>query len=155
MSSKKKRKLKAGENHLEALKRQMQKNGTADKFAGFTKVEGPKLSEVFLEFIAPFSEHADTDEAYRKLVTTAAFAWNIAVSPKAEQQKLSEVFVNTVVGMAGEEWRKDTRDVLMSLVRRKKLYFASDKRYIVDYRLTDTGKGYHLAMASVVQDQPK
>jgi hypothetical protein len=43
----------------------------------------------------------------------------------------------------------------MSLVRRKKLYFALDKRYIVDYRLTDTGKGYHLAMASVVKDQPQ
>ena len=154
MSAKKKRKLKSGEDHVAALKRQMQKNGLFDKFAGFTTPDGPKLSEVFLEFIAPFSEYADTDEAYQKLVTTAMFAWNIAVSPKAERLKLSEVFVNTVVGMAGEEWRKETKDVLMSLVRRKERYFAADKRYIVDYRLTDTGQGYHLAMASVVRDQP-
>lgn len=154
MSSKKRRKLKSGEDHVEALKRQMQKNGLFDKFAGFTKTEGPKLSEVFLEFIAPFAEAADTYAAYQKLVTTAVFAWNIALSPKAERQRISEFFVNTVVEMAGEEWRKDTTDVLMSLVRRKERYFAADKRYIVDYRLTDTRQGYHLAMASVVRDQP-
>ncbi len=154
MSSKKKRKLKSGEDHVEALKRQMQKNDLFGKFAGFTKTEGPKLSEVFLEFIAPFAQTAETSEAYRMLVTTAVFAWNIALSPKPEQQKLSEGFVNTIVETAGEKWRKDTKVILMTMVRRKKLYFASDKRYIVDYRLTDTRQGYHLAMASVVRDQP-
>ena len=123
------------------------------KREGFAAPEGPKLSEVFQEFVAPYTEYANTYEAYQKLIATAVFAWNIALSRNAERQRLSEVFVNTVVQMAGEERRKDARDILMSFVRRKEQYFAADKRYIVDYRLTNTRQGYHLTIASVVRDQ--
>jgi hypothetical protein len=53
--------------------------------------------------------------------------------------------------MAGEEWRKDSEDIIEMMVKRKERYFADDKRYIVDYRLTETSEEYRLAVAGFVR----
>ncbi len=138
-------------NVIKALKRQLQANGLLDGMRIATDMEGPKLSAVLLEFIEPYKKDAPTREAYEKLVTVAVISWNAALQDGSEQTKYIQTMVDAIVDMAGEEWRKDSEDIIEMMVKRKERYFADDKRYIVDYRLTETSQEYRLAVAGFVK----
>jgi len=134
------------------LKRQLRANGLLDGWRLVMDMEGPKLSAVLLEFIEPYKKDAPTTEGYDKLVTMAVIAWNAALEDGAERTKYIQAMVNAIVDMAGEEWRKDAENVIEMMVERKERYFPDDKRYIVDYRLTETNQEYRLAVAGFVKE---
>ena len=48
--------------------------------------DGVKMSKVLEEFIAPYREFADAEEAFRKLLVTAVVAWNTALFPAEERE---------------------------------------------------------------------
>lgn len=45
-----------------------------------------KMSEVLLEFVEPYKQFAQTEEAYRKMLTLAVVAWNASFLPEVERQ---------------------------------------------------------------------
>ncbi len=151
--SKKKRLQRAQQpGPVESLKHQMQENGMLDKYplaAG--KANGRKISEVFLEFIAPFRATNETQDIYEKLIVTGIVAWNAALVTGIKRQKMIDNAVQAIVDQAGETWRKDAVAAIMLLLQHKERAFPADRRLIVDYRLTDTGAAYHLAMAAIEQ----
>ena len=66
-------------------------------------------------------------------------------------QKMIYNAVQAIVDQAGETWRKDAVAAIMLLLRHKERAFPTNRRLIVDYRLTDMGAAYHLAMAAIEQ----
>lgn len=44
-----------------------------------------KMSDVLLDFVAPYRHFVNTIEAYRKLLLVAVIAWNAALLPECEQ----------------------------------------------------------------------
>src|SRR3954471_12797318 len=54
-----------------------------------------KMSEVLEEFIEPYSDLADTDEAFEKLLNLGVLAWNAALLPEDERQAIIDKTVET------------------------------------------------------------
>ena len=155
MSPRKNRQHKKTSNDsIEQLKQQMKKDGIlSDERVVLVDSEGPKISEVFLEFIEPYEKDAPTDEAFEKLLVIAVVAWNAAVLGGEEGQQLIDVTVGAIAKSAGKKWGEDAKGIIAMMMRRKENFFADDNRYIMDYRWAELEDGHHLTVAALIKDQ--
>lgn len=113
-----------------------------------------KMSEVLGAFIEPYIDLADTIEAYRRLLTVAVAAWNIALAPKAEQQKMLDEIAAAGIPADDVESHTVFREMVTMLIARKKQYFAAYTRNIIAFEVTDIGDSYHLVVASTLENDP-
>ena len=109
-----------------------------------------KMSEVLEQFVEPFLEFARTAEEHRKLFTLAALAWNVALLPPGDGEKMIAEVLNASLAAAGEQVTAEARDIVDMLVVRKRLLFANNTRQIVNIEITKTAHGFHLAVASTL-----
>jgi hypothetical protein len=110
-----------------------------------------KMSDVLFAFIEPYRPYADTDETFRKLIAVAVVAWNAALYPEDERQDRLEPILQATLP-ADEPARQEFKAVVNELIARKQKHFSEYRRMILDYELTDTGSGYHLSVASLLED---
>ena len=150
MKYRKKRKSQEAAN-LEKLKSQFLADTALKGQQVVFKSSGEKMSEVLEEFIEPYIESATTPEAYQKLIALAIIAWNAALLEETERQSLIAQSAEAILATAGEKWNKDLQDILAMFIERKQRYFANNRRYILNYHLSETKKGYHLAVISTHQ----
>lgn len=110
--------------------------------------DGVRMSEALKEFVAPYRDIANTEEAFRRLLVTAVIAWNLSLlsaeERKAHHKKILEAFP--------EEVRADARAIISELIERKERYFLEYRRMIIDYEVTDKGKDYHLVVVSTADE---
>ena len=111
------------------------------------------MSDVLERFIDPYMDAPDGAEGYRKLLTLATMAWNTSLLPEEEQTKVVEEMIVGGIPDADDEQRAGLRDLLYMMIARKQAYFSEYTRVIVDFELTETRKGYHLAVASTVEPE--
>jgi hypothetical protein len=110
-----------------------------------------KMSEVLREFVAPYWHIPDSEEAMRKLITTALVAWNAALLPEAERaENLQEIAT-----ALPEETHEDFYAIVAEMIERKDKHFAQYDRTIVDYELVDRGDDYHVSVMSFVPGEEK
>jgi hypothetical protein len=139
---------------IEQMKQQMQKDGLlSDERVDLVETEGPKISEVFLEFIEPYEKDAPTEDAFEKLLAIAVVAWNAAVLGGEEGQHLIDVTVSAIAKSAGKKWGEDAKGIIAMMRQRKENFFADDKRYIMEYRWAKLEDGHHLTVAALIKDQ--
>ncbi|MGC1375335.1 MAG: hypothetical protein WA821_03875 [Anaerolineales bacterium] len=145
---------KTPNDNIEQLKQQMKEEGIlSDERVVLVDAEGPKISEVFLEFIEPYEKDAPTDEAFEKLLVIAVMAWNAAVLGAEEGQELIDVTVGAIAKSAGQTWGEEAKGIIAAMIERKQNFFADDNRYIMDYRWAELEDGHHLTMAALIKDQ--
>ncbi len=106
-----------------------------------------KMSEVLGEFISPYRHLAKNRNAYESLLAIAILAWNVAILPEDQEQKLIDEALQQVVKLDFLV-KQDVKSFLNALIARKKNYFADNKRYIMDFQLQEIGNRYHLSVAS-------
>ncbi|HKZ85590.1 MAG TPA: hypothetical protein VJ793_18285 [Anaerolineae bacterium] len=111
-----------------------------------------KMSDVLADFVEPYSHLADTEEAYRKLLTLAVLAWNASFLPKNKQQEMIDQVIDGGIPTGTEELRAGLKDIVRMLIARKQKHFAEYKRNMIDFELTDTGTGYRLTVASTLDE---
>ena len=109
---------------------------------------GEKMSEVLEEFLAPYTHIPKAFDEYNRLVAVGIMAWNIAILPSAERQQLLDKAFETLPALSGHVARQDLKAILDELIERKERYFGGNKRFVLDYRLSDTKAGYHLSVIS-------
>lgn len=109
-----------------------------------------KMSDVLEDFVEPYREMADTQDAFRKLLTLALLAWNAALLPEDRRRAMIEDTIGAGFSRATEEERAQVRLLVEALVRRKEGYFAENQRAIISFELTDTGNNYHLSVMSTL-----
>ena len=68
-----------------ALGRRVKENFPHQKVSVGPLSDGIKMSDVLEEFVEPYLEFAETEEAYRKLLSVAVVAWNVALFPEKGQ----------------------------------------------------------------------
>lgn len=102
------------------------------------------MSEVLMEFLEPSAEHWRTEEELQKLLTLGLVAWNGALLSGPER----EVFIQDMAQALPPEARPDMRSIVEEMIRRKETYFAGNKRAILNYELTMTPAGPHVAVIS-------
>lgn len=143
-SRKKRRKRKVSKSLSRRVKQQFPKQ----KLVMGQAHDGVKMSEVLKEFVAPYRELVDTEEAFCQLLMTAIVAWNTALFSAQERKACIE----KVLKILPEQVRTDGRAIINELIERKERYFSEYKRMIIDYEVTDIGKDYHLVVISTADE---
>jgi hypothetical protein len=109
-----------------------------------------KMSEVLEDFIEPFRELAEGEDEFRNLLNLGMLAWNAALMPEGERQAMIDEILGSALSRASEADRAHARMLVEALIRRKEEHFAANQRAIFSFELTDTGRGYHLSVASTL-----
>ncbi len=109
-----------------------------------------KMSDVLDDFIEPYVEDAESEDSYRKLLTLAILAWNVALLPEAKQPAMVEQLIGEGFSAAPRKVKRELRDFVNVLVARKKRFFSANRRFIIDSELTKTEEGYHLSVVSTL-----
>lgn len=109
-----------------------------------------KMSQVVIDFIEPYVEYAETCEAYQKLVMIAIVAWNTTLLPEKEQKPMVKKMIKSLSLPRSDA--RDTKGIIEELIKRKNKHFAEHTRTIVDYQVTETRDGFHLSVASTLDE---
>jgi len=148
---KRERKEKRKQKRFDALASKLARGPFRDRKLVIEPAGEVKMSEVLADFIEPYRDWADTEEAYRKLLTLAMLAWNASFLLTEEQQAMVDEVINGSLPAATEELKNGLKQIVNMLMARKQAYFSAYKRNIIDYELTDTGKDYRLSVASTLE----
>jgi hypothetical protein len=73
-------------------------------------------------------------------------AWNAALMAGDKRER----FLQDMVQAVPPEVRGDMRSIVEEMIRRKETHFAANKRAIIDYQLTMTPSGPHVAVISTL-----
>lgn len=142
---------------LAKFKRKVETGFLKDQIAGIvTNPKGEvKMSEVIEEFVDPYLEYAENYEQQMKLLSIAIFAWNIALLPKNQRKKEVTKIVGELCANADRLAKKDTTAILEELIDRKLKMFPTIERYVLDFDLKNTRKGFHLSVVSTMPPSVK
>ena len=113
-----------------------------------------RMSEVLSEFVEPYIQDAVTEEDYRKVLTLATMAWNASFLPEEKRGEMITDVMDKGLPEADAKLKAGLRKVVDEMIARKQVHFAEYKRDIIDFELTDTGEGYHLTVASTMDEIP-
>jgi hypothetical protein len=149
--TKQSRKRKRTQKRFAGLKRKLEQGPLRGQRILIEPSGEEKMSEVLTDFVEPYLEFADTDEAHRKLLTLAVMAWNASFLPEEEQQELINRVLDAGIPTGNEELKTGLKEIVNTLIVRKKLYFSGYRRKIIDYDLTDMGRNHHLSVASTLE----
>jgi hypothetical protein len=127
-----------------ASKRRMKKRFPGQQVISGPAGDGIKMSDVLGQFVEPYKASAQTEDAYRKLITLAVVAWNVTLFPEQERESHLEKLLEVFPG----ELRDDGRKIIRELMHRKERFFPHHKRMIMGFELTDTGTSWHLSVMS-------
>ncbi|MBI5714291.1 MAG: hypothetical protein HZC38_12850 [Chloroflexi bacterium] len=147
--SKKKQKQK---NALAELIREMESNKLFKNQRIEIHKQGEKMSEVLGLFIAPYAQYAPNYEAYNRLVATAVVAWNAALLEGNHRRKFLNEIRKTLPN--DKTTQQDFTDIVEGLIERKERFFADNHRNILNYKVVDIGRNYHLSVVSTPENLP-
>ncbi|MEW6662553.1 MAG: hypothetical protein ACOY9Y_14450 [Bacillota bacterium] len=91
-----------------------------------------KMSEVLLDFAAPFLDGLDEPKEMEKVISFAAVVWNLSLLPE-DQQKNGMKEIADIFGQGGQEYRNVGMFMTEVLLERKKKFFPNNKRLIINY----------------------
>jgi len=108
-----------------------------------------KMSEILIEYIEPFLEDTDTYQERSNLLEIAVMSWNMAlVSEEKRQELLKELFSKHPSDPEDIEAEKELQRLMKKLIKRKLKFFAEEKRFITDFKLTENSGRFHISVAS-------
>ncbi len=148
-----KRKRRKTPDRYKPLVSKLQSKGLLDKYNVEVRYEPSgvaKMSEVVIDFIEPYAEYAETYEAYQKLVMIAIVAWNTTLLPEKKQKAMVKKMIKSLSLPRSDA--RDTKGIIEELIERKNKHFAEHTRTIVDYQVTETRDGFHLSVASTLDE---
>ncbi len=146
-----KRKRERRQNYLKSLKRKSEM-GSLDAEDIAIGPGGPeKMSEVLIEFVAPYTHLTDTEEEYRKLLTMAVCAWNMSLLPLKDQQGMIAKILQEGRSESDPEATAGMLAILGTMMARKRTSFSENKRFILDFTLMETETGRHLSVISPLE----
>jgi hypothetical protein len=122
---------------------------------GFTKTlinpEGElSISDAISKIIAPYRKSAPNYVSFEKLVAVACAAWNAAILPAAERESM---LADMRKLMLDAQSREDFDAIVAELMKRKNKLYPKVNRIIVEYKVTDRGNDFHIAIASTMEEK--
>ncbi len=143
-----KRKKKSVSSMLEALADKVISKGRTDKFL-FNPEGEISMSDAISQIIEPYANDAPDYNSFNNLVTFACLAWNTSILPEAQRNEALGKIVDVIPGKM--EDRFDTVALLTELMERKRKLFPNVTRMIMEYKVTDIGNDFHIAIASTLE----
>jgi len=114
-----------------------------------------KMSEVILDFAEPLLNTIDDDELFEEVLRFAGICWNISLLPENEQKQMVQSLVNEM-GKSDILKRLRVEEDIRMLLERKKVFFADDRRMLMDFKIfEEKGLRRLLAMSAFTKDKPE
>jgi hypothetical protein len=113
-----------------------------------------KMSDVLEDFIEPYMDSVEGEDAYRKLLTLATLAWNAALLPEDRRKDMIDDVLSKGLPLGSDELGAGLRSIVEAMIERKEAHFSSNRRAIISFELQDRGEDYHLTVASTLGDSP-
>lgn len=111
-SKSRKSKHRRKQNRFENLKRKLELGPFRTEKIVIEPCGEVKMSEVLMDFVEPYRELADAEEAYRKLLTLAVMAWNASFLPEKEQQDMIERVLDEGIQTGTEELKTGLKEIV-------------------------------------------
>ena len=105
------------------------------------------MSDAITQIIKPYTDDAPDFRSMQNLVTYACAAWNISISSDDEEKSVNALFAMLPIK---KKDREETLALLHALIERKRKLFPDVTRKIVDFKVTDRGDDFHIAVASTL-----
>ncbi len=149
MAGAKNKKDNSGSSILQNLMREVKSE------TGFTKtLVNPKgevsISDAISKIIAPYRNAAQDYESFHKLVTVACAAWNASILPVAERESM---LTDMRKLMPDQQSREDFTAIAKDLMKRKNRLYPQVNRMIIQFKVTDRGNDFHIAIASTMENK--
>ncbi len=109
-----------------------------------------KMSEVILDFAKPLLDECKDDESIAKATGLAILIWNLSLLPQSDLDREIE---KVCAGLSNSDDARDSAalmDYANLLLERKKKYYADNKRTIINYHISGSGKDLRLDVASTL-----
>jgi hypothetical protein len=106
----------------------------------------PKLSQVILDFAEPLLDDID-DELFENAIDCAVVCWNLSFLPEKKQRRQLRAMVNEL-GKSDLLTRLEAEDCTRMLLERKRIFFADEKRIVVNYKVVEEEDHHHLFVMS-------
>ena len=126
----------------------------SNDFPGSNMIVDPegkaKMSEVILDFAKPLLDECEDEESEKKAIGLAILIWNMSLFPKKSRDKEIEKLCS---GLSPSEDANDFAALLNYvniLLERKAEYYPDNKRAIVNYQMSGSGKNRRLDVASTL-----
>ena len=103
-----------------------------------------KMSAVLLDFVAPYTARAESDEEFRMAIEMGLVAWNIALLPADFREERLDQLLEDALPTGAQEFR----EFVDEMIERKEKYFADCQRLILAHHLTMTRQRRHLSVVS-------
>jgi len=111
-------------------------------------INPPKLSEVILDYAAPLMKQADSESREKNAITLSLCYWNASIFPIDEAREQIEPLLDDLAD-DDTEFKEDMLGIFAVMYARKQALYAHDRRFVVDYSLTENANGLYLQVASV------
>lgn len=147
-------KRRTEKRHRRAQAKKARAGGTVARQRPFDLIAGapnrsslPKLSAQIWDFAEPLTSAAADAEGQERATDMAIIFWNASLLPEEKRDASIRPALREI---ADRDARLETEllDIFEMMYRRKHALFANDRRFILDYSLTDTPDGLHLLVAS-------
>lgn len=105
-----------------------------------------KLSAVILEFVKPLSERIDNDEMNKSMIQFGILVWNISLFPMEDREKQKDSIIKRLV--KDKQIEDEFNEIYDYLISRKDSLFKNDRRFVVDYVITEHENIFNLTIGS-------
>ena len=109
-----------------------------------------RMSEAILEFTKPFLDKCEDEALERTIIALAILIWNMSLLPGKDREREIEKICS---GLSPSDDANDLA-ALMGYVdimlERKKKYYSENKRIIIKYQISGSGKNRRLDVASTL-----
>ncbi len=113
-----------------------------------------KMSEVLLDFARPLLDTVD-DDGFKNVIIFAALCWNISFMPEPEQPAQLKTILDEL-SKSDPLMRPELEAWGKTLLRRKKAFFADERRMVVNYKVVETEDSHRLSvMSTLAKDKPQ
>ena len=103
-----------------------------------------KMSDALARLVEPYLNSSEDEETMRSLLRFGVLAWNYALMAEATRSRSLDRFL----GEVDAEDRDAMRSFLLGIVQRKLDLFPDNLRVIRSFEVTDTGRRFHISVAS-------
>ena len=112
-----------------------------------------KLSDVIKEFAAPLLDNSENEQASRTAIQVAIVAWNLALMSESEKEEALAEFEAMMDSDPVSRARR--RQILESLVERKRTLYADDRRFALNWSIhSPPGDMLHFQVLWTDLDRP-
>jgi len=109
-----------------------------------------KMSEVILDFAKPFLNKCEDEESEKKAIELAILIWNLSLFPKKSRDQEIEKLCSGLLPSEDANDFAALMNYVNILLERKQEYYPDNKRAIISYQMSGSGKNRLLDVASTL-----